>query len=74
MRIAYMFRGQLWYANKSATESPLAAIARGLKRRLNENVTVWYHGCETGHEEWRVQWYDRKSETYQEDILRYSYR
>lgn len=70
MRVAYMFRGQLWYANKKAVESPLAAVTRSLKRRLGVDVTLWYSGRESENEIWRVQWVDPKAETFEEADVR----
>jgi hypothetical protein len=47
-------------------QSPRAAVAYSLKRRLNADVQLWPAERTPTGEMFRAQWYDRKSETFRE--------
>lgn len=73
MRASYMFSGQLAYANRQGNESPTAAVARSLKRRLGTDVSLSFqerNAPDIGSETWIAKWYDPQAETFREEIVK----
>jgi len=64
--IAYMFRGQLWYARKAKGETPVNAVVRAIARRTGSDVTLWWSACESGHDVYTAKWFNAKLEVFEE--------
>lgn len=70
MRVAFIFRGALRYANRGDNEAPAVAVARSLSRRLETEITLWPNGTDNLQRAcWIARYFDPGSETFQEHAV-----
>lgn len=64
--LAYMWRGQMFYARQAQGESDVNAVVRAIGRKKLGPVTLWWNECRDGHDIYTAKWFDEATEVFEQ--------